>query len=175
LHIKIISRPPKSFTPEIICQFFDPQLDIKYQAQPPEIAPRLKDHPEPPLITIYDGRLAFQFYMPRFTYYEPAEARHLLVGYSADIEVVIEGRDGVTRIPTSALMPGNRVLVLPASGALEERRIETGLANWEYAEVKSGVAPGELVVTSLDREGVKAGVRAVAEARNPAKDAAKRQ
>jgi HlyD family secretion protein len=106
---------------------------------------------------------------------EPAEARHLLVGYSADIEVVIEGRDGVTRIPTSALMPGNRVLVLPASGALEERRIETGLANWEYAEVKSGVAPGELVVTSLDREGVKAGVRAVAEARNPAKDAAKRQ
>jgi len=102
---------------------------------------------------------------------EPAEARHLLVGYSADIEVVVDGRDGVTRIPTPALMPGNRTLVLPASGGLEERRVEIGLTNWEYTEVKSGVAAGERVVTSLDREGVKAGVRAVAEA----KDAAKRQ
>jgi len=102
---------------------------------------------------------------------EPAEARHLLVGYSADIEVVVDGRDGVTRIPTPALMPGNRALVLSASGELEERRIGIGLTNWEYTEVKSGVAAGERVVTSLDREGVKAGVRAVAEA----KDAAKRQ
>ena len=102
---------------------------------------------------------------------EPAEARHLLVGYSADIEVVVDGRDGVTRIPTPALMPGNRTLVLPASGGLEERRVEIGLTNWEYTEVKSGVAAGERVVTSLDREGVKAGARAVAEA----KDAAKRQ
>jgi HlyD family secretion protein len=106
---------------------------------------------------------------------EPAEARHLLVGYSADIEVVIEGRDGVTRIPTPALMPGNRVLVLPASGELEERRIEIGLTNWEYTEVKAGVAAGERVVTSLDREGVKTGARAVAEAKNPAGGAAKRQ
>ena len=102
---------------------------------------------------------------------EPAEARHLLVGYSADIEVVVDGRDGVTRIPTPALMPGNRALILPASGDLEERRISIGLTNWEYTEVKSGIAAGERVVTSLDREGVKAGARAVAEA----KDAAKRQ
>jgi len=102
---------------------------------------------------------------------EPAEARHLLVGYSADIEVVVDGRDGVTRIPTPALMPGNRAFVLPASGELEERRLAIGLSNWEYTEVKSGVAAGERVVTSLDREGVKAGARAVAEA----KDAAKRQ
>ncbi len=106
---------------------------------------------------------------------EPAEARHLLVGYSADVEVVIEGRDGVTRIPTPALMPGNRVVVLPASGEMEERKIEIGLTNWEYTEVKSGVAAGERVVTSLDREGVKAGVRAVAESKNPAGNAAKRQ
>jgi HlyD family secretion protein len=68
-------------------------------------------------------------------------------------------------------MPGNRALVLPASGDLEERRIAIGLTNWEYTEVRSGIAAGERVVTSLDREGVKAGARAVAEA----KDAAKRQ
>jgi len=94
---------------------------------------------------------------------DPVEARHLLVGYSADIEIVIEGREGVTRIPTSALMPGNRVLVLGQEGTLEERHIETGLSNWEYTEVRSGLARGERVVTSLDREGVKAAARAVVE------------
>ncbi len=93
----------------------------------------------------------------------PAEIRHLLVGYSADIEVVVDARDRVLRIPTSALMPGSRVLVLSESGVLEERKIEAGLSNWEFTEAKSGLARGDRVVTSLERAGVKAGVHAVAE------------
>jgi HlyD family secretion protein len=99
---------------------------------------------------------------------KPGEARHLLVGYSADIEAVIDTRERVTRIPTPALMPGNRVLVLGDSGVLEERRIDPGLANWEYTEVRAALAAGERVVTSLDREGVKAGAHAVVEARDGA-------
>ena len=95
----------------------------------------------------------------------PGEVRHLLVGYSADIEIVVAARDGVLRIPTTALMPGNRVMALPAEGVLEERRIETGLANWEFTEIKSGLGQGERVVTSLERAGVKAGARAVEEAK----------
>ena len=66
-------------------------------------------------------------------------------------------------------MPGNRVLVLGAAGKLEERRIETGLANWEYTEVKTGLARGDRVVTSLEREGVKAGAHAVVENKAAAK------
>jgi HlyD family secretion protein len=99
----------------------------------------------------------------------PGEARHLLVGYSADIEVVITARDGVVRIPTTALMPGDRVLVVGAAGTLEARRIETGLANWEFTEVRTGLASGDRVVTSLEREGVKAGAHAVAESKAAAK------
>jgi HlyD family secretion protein len=106
----------------------------------------------------------------------PGETRHLLVGYSADIEIVVTGRDDVVRIPTPALMPGNRVLVLAESGLLEERKIETGLANWEFIEVKAGLARGDRVVTSLEREGVKAGVRAAAEkTAGEKKEAAKAQ
>lgn len=93
----------------------------------------------------------------------PSDASHLLVGYSADIEVVIDSRDDVLRIPTTALMPGGRVLVLAGNGTLEERRIETGLSNWEFTEVRSGIGRGERVVTSLERAGVKAGAPAVAE------------
>jgi HlyD family secretion protein len=95
----------------------------------------------------------------------PAEARHLLVGYSADVEVVVAAHDGVLRIPTAALMPGNRVLVLAPGGVLEERRVETGLSNWQYTEIRSGLGQGERVVTSLERAGVKAGARATEEAK----------
>ena len=100
---------------------------------------------------------------------DPGEAGHLLVGYSADIEIVVTVRDGTVRIPTTALMPGNRVLVLGGAGVLEERRVETGLSNWEFTEVRSGVARGERVVTSLEREGVKAGALANAEQKEPGK------
>lgn len=95
------------------------------------------------------------------------EARHLLVGYSADVEIVVSGRDGVLRIPTAALMPGNRVLALGAGGRLEERKVEPGLANWEHTEIRAGLAAGERVVTSLERAGVKAGALAEAEAAAP--------
>ncbi len=96
---------------------------------------------------------------------DPGDARHLLVGYSADIEIVLAARDDVLRVPTTAIQPGNRVLVLGSGGVLEERTIETGLANWEFTEVRAGLQRGERVVTSLERPGVKAGARAINEAK----------
>jgi HlyD family secretion protein len=95
---------------------------------------------------------------------DPGDARHLLVGYSADIEIVVAGRADVLRVPTTAIQPGNRVLVLGAGDVLEERTVETGLSNWEYTEVRSGLQRSERVVTSLERAGAKAGARARAEA-----------
>ncbi|MFZ2307853.1 MAG: efflux RND transporter periplasmic adaptor subunit [Rhodoferax sp.] len=81
----------------------------------------------------------------------------LLVGYSADVEVVLAVRDNVVRVPTSALQEGGRVLVAGTDGTLQERRIKPGLANWEFTEVLEGLAAGDKVVTSLEREGVKPG------------------
>jgi len=101
----------------------------------------------------------------------PGEVRHLLVGYSADVEVVVAARDAVLRIPTAALMPGNRVMVLSPEGLLQERRVEAGLSNWEFTEIKSGLSRGERVVASLERAGVKAGARAIEEAKAEAKAA----
>jgi HlyD family secretion protein len=95
----------------------------------------------------------------------PGQARYLLVGYSADVEIVTERRDQATRIPTGALLPGKRVLVLGGSGVLEERNVGTGVSNWEFTEITSGLSTGEKVVTSLERAGVRAGARAVAEAK----------
>jgi HlyD family secretion protein len=88
----------------------------------------------------------------------------LLVGYSADVEVILNTRQNILRVPTSALQEGRRVLILnPHSARLERREVTLGMSNWEYAEVTSGLKVGDQVVTSLDREGVKAGILARAE------------
>ena len=81
----------------------------------------------------------------------------LLVGYSADVEVVLAVRDKVVRVPTSALQEGARVLAASADGTLLVRQLKTGLSNWEFTEVLEGLAQGDRVVLSLEREGVKAG------------------
>jgi HlyD family secretion protein len=87
----------------------------------------------------------------------------LLVGYSADVEIVLGGHPNVLRVPTAALIEGSRVMVLNAdSGKLEERKVKTGIANWEFTEIVDGLAEGERIVTSLEREGVKVGARATA-------------
>ncbi len=92
---------------------------------------------------------------------KPDDAGKLLVGYSADVEIILAGRDQVLRIPTAAIQEGGKVLVYnPDSGKLDERKIKAGLANWEYTEVLDGLKAGERIVTSLERAGVKAGVAA---------------
>jgi len=83
----------------------------------------------------------------------------LLVGYSADVEIIYDSHKDVLRIPTSALMEGDHVLIY-RDGRLEDRKVKTGLSNWEYTEITSGLSAGDQVVLSLDREGVKAGARA---------------
>jgi len=93
----------------------------------------------------------------------PAEAQGLLVGYSADVEILLEARDNVTRIPTATLQEGNRVLLLGADGRLEARQVKPGLANWEYTEVLEGLAAGDRIVLLLEKEGVKPGARVVEE------------
>lgn len=85
----------------------------------------------------------------------------LLVGYSADVEVILAQRKDVVRVPTSALQEGGRVLVAGTDGILQERKLKTGLTNWEFTEVLDGLAAGDRVVTSLEREGVKAGAHFV--------------
>ncbi|MCH5372679.1 MAG: efflux RND transporter periplasmic adaptor subunit, partial [Planctomycetes bacterium] len=66
----------------------------------------------------------------------------------------------VLRIPTEAILEGNKVLVFTPDKLLEEREIETGLSNWEYTEVVRGLKAGDKVVISVDRDGVEDGARA---------------
>lgn len=95
---------------------------------------------------------------------DPAETRDLLVGYSADVEIVYQSRQDVLRIPTAAIQEGNRVLLLGQDGKLEARTLQIGLANWDFSEVSAGLQAGDRIVTSLDREGVAAGAKVIVDA-----------
>ena len=94
---------------------------------------------------------------------DAAFAATLLPGTSADVEVVLDTRDDVLRIPTGALLSGGKVLVAQ-DGRLALRAVEVGLRNWDASEIRSGLAEGDRVVLSLEKPEVKDGARVQVEA-----------
>ena len=106
---------------------------------------------------------------------EPPTAENLLVGYSADVEIVHASHANVLRIPTQTLLPtqtmqdAKRVLVYRVGGVLEERVVTTGLTNWEQTEITSGLQEGDQIVSSPDQAGVKAGVKIKPQESKPTK------
>lgn len=88
----------------------------------------------------------------------PDDLKALLVGYSADVDIILETRADVLRIPTEALLESHYVYVVDTDGKLEKRRIETGLGNWTLTEVTAGLEEGQQIVTTPGAEGVKEGI-----------------
>jgi len=92
----------------------------------------------------------------------PSDMPTLLAGYSADVEVVLETRADVFRVPTESVLEGPRVFVFDVrTGMLAERKLKVGISNWTYTEIISGLHDGESVVTTVDRPGLADGVAAV--------------
>lgn len=95
----------------------------------------------------------------------PEDLEGLIPGYSADIEISLQVKEHVLRIPTEAILEGNRVLVYDdKDSVLVEREIEAGISNWNFTEVRSGLKAGDKIVLSVGREGVKHGVKVIPEA-----------
>jgi len=83
---------------------------------------------------------------------------NMLPGYSADVEVILDTRKHTLRIPTEALLEGNRVYVYdPSDNTITETAVKVGLSNWQYTEITDGLEAGQQIVTSIDREGLKDG------------------
>ncbi len=85
----------------------------------------------------------------------PSDA--LLVGYSADVEVVLDRKTDVLRIPTQAIRQNNKVWATDADNRLVEHQLETGLSNWSFTEIRSGLKAGDQVLMSFDQDDIKAG------------------
>jgi HlyD family secretion protein len=96
------------------------------------------------------------------------DIRKMLAGYSADVEIILDVRKNTLRIPTSAVMDGDRVFVyLPGDKKIKTRDFKSGISNWYYTEVISGLKPGEMVVVNVDAAGMKDNAAAVISKEEP--------
>lgn len=84
---------------------------------------------------------------------------NMLPGYTADVEVIIDSDSNSLRIPTEALLEGNKVYLYDTnSETINEVEVSIGLSNWQYTEVLEGLEKGQKIVTSIDRNGLVDGV-----------------
>ncbi|MCB1704605.1 MAG: efflux RND transporter periplasmic adaptor subunit [Halioglobus sp.] len=93
---------------------------------------------------------------------DPAVRERLLVGYSADIDIILDTHPDVVRIPTEAVMDNDEVYRYNrVTGTLELLSIDTGLRNWNFTEVTANLQPGDEIVLSLDVPGLADGLEVV--------------
>ncbi len=82
----------------------------------------------------------------------PPEEVKLLVGYSADVEIVTGHADPVVRVPTEALLGGNQIVRFNSqSSRLEKVAVEVGLSNWSWSEIRSGIQAGDQILVRLEK------------------------
>jgi len=84
---------------------------------------------------------------------------NMLPGYTADVEIIIDSHSDSLRIPTEALLEGNKVYVYdPDFDTISETTVSIGLSNWKYSEILQGLEAGQKIVTSIGRDGLADGV-----------------
>lgn len=85
----------------------------------------------------------------------------LLIGYSADVTIVLQNLPRVLRIPSEALFANNQIWVLDEKNRLHKRELQLGVGNFTFTEVRGGLKEGERVVRNPDQPGLKDGAKAV--------------
>lgn len=92
---------------------------------------------------------------------EKDDFKNLLAGYSADVEIIISTRADTLKIPTEALIDGKKVFIyVEGEKKVYEVEITTGLANWAFTEILSGLTENQLVVVNVDKPGLQDGASA---------------
>jgi len=75
---------------------------------------------------------------------------NLLPGYSADVEIILDRRENTIRIPAEGLLEDGSVYVVEEkTSRIRKQKVETGLANWKFVEIISGLTPGDRIVGSV--------------------------
>ena len=99
--------------------------------------------------------------------------QYLLPGYSADVTIFIDTSEETLGLPTQAIMRRDKVYVIGDDNVIENRQLETGLSNWEFTEVLSGLELDDRIVLSVDRTGVKDGAKVEIEKSDEEKESEK--
>ncbi len=77
------------------------------------------------------------------------EEYQLREGLTVTVSIIVDERNDVLLVPNAAITTQGGpayVQVVSPDGTTEERAIQTGISNWQYAEVIDGLSEGEKVV-----------------------------
>jgi RND family efflux transporter MFP subunit len=77
------------------------------------------------------------------------EGFQLREGLTITVSIVVEQKTGVLLVPNGAITSQkgqSYVQVILPTGATEQRAIQTGISNWQYTEVTSGLSEDEKVI-----------------------------
>lgn len=87
--------------------------------------------------------------------------RPLRLGMSVDVEVLTGSKKNALQVPTSAIMEreGEKFVYRVRDGVVERSAVVTGISNWDRTEIRSGLSPGDAVVTSLEIKDLSPGSR----------------
>ena len=72
-------------------------------------------------------------------------------GQTVTVSIIVQQSTGVLMIPNGAITSSGGqtyVKVQTSAGTIEEREIKTGISNWQYTEVTSGLDEGEQVMVA---------------------------
>ncbi len=84
----------------------------------------------------------------------------MLAGYSADVEIIIDTRDNVLKVPTELIVDESHVMVVTGENLLKLQNVKTGISNWRDTEIVSGLNKNDEIVSSLGSPGVEPGRKA---------------
>lgn len=93
----------------------------------------------------------------------------ILPGMSVNAEILVSSRTNVLAAPTAAILvrPKGKIVYRVVNGALKETIVETGMSNWEWSEITSGLSAGDRVAKPPDDAKLKEGLRVVEKDREP--------
>lgn len=74
------------------------------------------------------------------------------IGMSTDVEVITGRARGVLYLPTNAIIEkaDGQFVFVSEKGIARQKKIKTGLSNWDTTEVVDGLKEGDEVITSLE-------------------------
>ena len=87
---------------------------------------------------------------------ELPEGTHLLIGYSADIEVITATSENTLRLPTELLIDTDHVM-LTRDGKAVKQQVELGLTNWTWSEVTSGLNSDDQIINEPGQSDLEGG------------------
>jgi HlyD family secretion protein len=94
---------------------------------------------------------------------DPGLIAGVVPGMSVNAEILISSRKDVLAAPTASILvrPRGKFVYLVAGGKLKETAVGTGMSNWEWTEITSGLAAGDRVAGPPESVRLTDGLRVV--------------